>query len=376
MKIYAVGGQVRDMLLGLTPKDKDWVVVGSSVEEMLSLGYQQVGKDFPVFICPETGDEYALARTEKKTGNGYTGFSMETDNVALEQDLLRRDLRINSMAIPQGGTINDLIDPWGGLMDIQTKTLQYTSEAFSEDPVRVLRIARFLARMGADWRISPATETLLHEMVQDGALKDLIVERIWKEVEKALDERFPTRFFYTLHQFDADEDLLPELYQGSPLHFTQRMSALRSGVMADLAPHQLWAIVTAHMEWNTIGDRLKIPNNFYRASADLNEDGVNIKNVLDLPNFQVHNIIKRLGGYSNNTQRIEDILETLKVISESQHGIKFFTRVYEKTLEVTAQESIMKGMKGADIGEDLERRRMKVIRKMQVAENKIWEDLF
>jgi tRNA nucleotidyltransferase (CCA-adding enzyme) len=164
MKTYLVGGAVRDMLMGLEPKDKDYVVVGSSADEMLAAGFEKVGADFPVFLHPETGDEYALARREKKTGTGYLGFTSEFGaDVTLEEDLGRRDISINSMAIDDKG---NLIDPFNGQEDLKNKTLRHTSNAFEEDPVRVLRLARFRARFGPDWVIAPETRDLIASMAK------------------------------------------------------------------------------------------------------------------------------------------------------------------------------------------------------------------
>ena len=181
MKTYLVGGAVRDMLMGLEPKDRDYVVVGSSEAEMMSLGYTKVGADFPVFLHPETGDEYALARRERKTGKGYLGFVSEfTPDVTLEEDLSRRDLTINSIAIdtlflgednkPDGIIIPPVTDPFGGKDDLHNKILRHTSNAFEEDPVRVLRVARFCARFGSDWQIAEETKELIRKMGKSGML--------------------------------------------------------------------------------------------------------------------------------------------------------------------------------------------------------------
>lgn len=165
--IYLCGGAVRDMILGVPSKDRDYVVVGSTPEEMISLGYAQVGADFPVFLHPETGEEYALARREKKTGKGYTGFTSEfTPDVTLEQDLGRRDLTINSIAFDG----NDYFDPFGGIKDIRDKIFRHTSNAFSEDPVRVLRLARLRARFGPEWKVAKETSDLISQMSKSGML--------------------------------------------------------------------------------------------------------------------------------------------------------------------------------------------------------------
>lgn len=213
MKTYLVGGAVRDMMMGMDPKDLDYVVVGSSPEEMLSQGFSQVGADFPVFLHPETGCEYALARREKKTGEGYLGFTSEfgTD-VTLEDDLSRRDLTINSMAYESSG-YGGYVDPFNGEDDLHNKVLRHTSNAFEEDPVRVLRLARFRARLGPDWKVAPETAALVHQMAKKGVLNELQPERVWKEMSRALMETHPRLFFDTLLECDALHVLFPEVYR-------------------------------------------------------------------------------------------------------------------------------------------------------------------
>ena len=211
MQKFLVGGAVRDMMMGVEPKDKDYVVVGSTPEEMLADGFSQVGADFPVFLHPETGDEYALARREKKTGTGYLGFTSEFGiDVTLEDDLFRRDLSINSMAMTSNG---EMVDPFNGSTDLQDKVLRHTSEAFQEDPVRVLRLARFRARFGSDWKVAQKTKELVHSMAKSGVLDELTPERVWKELSRALMEKHPRLFFDTLLECDALHVLFPEVYR-------------------------------------------------------------------------------------------------------------------------------------------------------------------
>ena len=198
MKVYLVGGAVRDKLLGIPVKEKDWVVVGSTPQEMRDKGYKQVGKDFPVFINPKTGEEYALARTERKSGHGYTGFEFDTNpNVTLEEDLARRDLTINAIAQDEDGT---LIDPFNGQEDIKNKKLRHVSDAFSEDPLRVLRVARFKANL-KNFEITKETLQKIEEVIISNEMKYLTGERIWLELIKSHD---PLRFFFAL------KDISPE----------------------------------------------------------------------------------------------------------------------------------------------------------------------
>ena len=216
MKTYLVGGAVRDKLLGIPVKDRDWVVVGATVTDMLAEGYQQVGRDFPVFLHPETKEEYALARTERKSGKGYTGFEVFADkSVTLEEDLLRRDLTINAIAEDiesTESTEGNMIDPYGGRQDIEARLLRHVSPAFVEDPLRVLRVARFAARFHPlGFTIAPDTMTLMQTISASGELDDLIPERVWTEIGSALAEKAPHVFFKVLRETDALKEILPEV---------------------------------------------------------------------------------------------------------------------------------------------------------------------
>ena len=210
MKTYLVGGAVRDKLLGISVKDRDWVVVGSTVEEMLAQDFQQVGKDFPVFLHPETNEEYALARTERKSGKGYTGFTVHADkSVSLEEDLQRRDLTINAIAEDESG---NLIDPFNGQQDLEAKILRHVSSAFTEDPLRVLRVARFAARFHhLGFSIADETKVLMETMTGGGELSDLVSERVWTEIESALRESSPQIFIQILKHCEALAVILPEV---------------------------------------------------------------------------------------------------------------------------------------------------------------------
>ena len=207
MKAYRVGGSVRDELLGRTVADRDFVVVGATPEQMVAAGYRPVGSDFPVFLHPQTNDEYALARTERKSGRGYRGFVFHTTpEVTLEADLARRDLTINAIARDDDGT---LIDPYGGVADLRAGILRHVSPAFAEDPLRVLRVARFAARFG--FSVAPETEALLREIAAGGELATLTAERVWQELAKALMEARPSLFFELLRRCGALGQLLPEV---------------------------------------------------------------------------------------------------------------------------------------------------------------------
>lgn len=208
MKLYVVGGAVRDGLLGLPPSDRDWVAVGGTPEQLLAAGYRPVGRDFPVFLHPQTGEEVALARTERKSGRGYHGFQFHAaPDVTLEQDLARRDLTINAMARDEDGR---LVDPYGGERDLRARVLRHVSDAFVEDPVRLLRVARFAARW-PDFSIAPETMALMRRMVADGEVDALVPERVWQELSRGLMEDHPARLFEVLRETGALERLLPEV---------------------------------------------------------------------------------------------------------------------------------------------------------------------
>lgn len=215
-EVFLVGGAVRDLVMGRTPKDFDFVVVGSSPEEMRSLGFEQVGNDFPVFLHPITGDEFALARTENTTGDGHTDFECVWEDVTLEEDLLRRDLTINAMALPTGKSlkdrhpdcfwwkVEDLIDPFNGLEAIKRKELAMVGGAFVEDPLRVLRVGRFLSRFGKDWTVEMHTWQVCKSMSINGKLDNLTPERVWKEMSRALMEDTPSQFFDFIRSISWD----------------------------------------------------------------------------------------------------------------------------------------------------------------------------
>ena len=212
MQVYLVGGAVRDALLGIAVKDRDWVVVGASPQQMLAAGYEQVGKDFPVFLHPKTKEEYALARMERKVGQGYHGFALDYDaKVTLEEDLKRRDLTINAMAQDEQG---QLFDYYGGQADLQNRVLRHVSDAFAEDPLRVLRVARFAAKLAPlGFRLAPETRTLMQQMARSGELQALTPERVWQEVVKVMNLAKPSVFFKVLDEVDALSELFPELSQ-------------------------------------------------------------------------------------------------------------------------------------------------------------------
>ena len=258
MKLFRVGGAVRDTLLGIPFDETDWVVVGSTPEVLLAEGYTQVGRDFPVFLHPETKEEYALARTERKTGPGYRGFVVHADpSVTLEQDLERRDLTINAMAMDDTG---EVIDPYGGRQDLDAKVLRHVSPHFVEDPLRVLRIARFAARYHhLGFTVAPETLALMAEIVTAGELAHLSTERIWVETEKALRERNPEVYWQVLAECGAQAVMTPEL------HVSQGVAALTRAAAFTQRTDCRWAALLADLpeaRAGAVSERLKAPNSY------------------------------------------------------------------------------------------------------------------
>ena len=244
MKAYVVGGAVRDELLGLPVQDRDYVVVGATPEEMVRAGFRPVGKDFPVFLHPRTHEEYALARTERKSGRGYKGFTVHAaPDVTLEDDLRRRDLTINAMAKDEAGRI---IDPFGGRQDLEKRVLRHVSEAFAEDPVRILRVARFAARFG--FSVDPSTMTLMRRMVESGEADYLVAERVWQEFSKGLMEKAPERMFEVLEASSLLKKLLPELKERVGLEGSLPVRFARLA----------WPLKEAEVE--ALCERLRAPN--------------------------------------------------------------------------------------------------------------------
>lgn len=260
MQIYLVGGAVRDELLGLEVKDRDWVVVGATPNDMLKQGYKQVGADFPVFLHPGSREEYALARTERKQGRGYHGFEVySAPDVTLEDDLKRRDLTINAMARDEQGHI---VDPFNGQQDLENRLLRHVSEAFAEDPLRILRTARFAARFQPQgFRVCDQTMALMRTMVAEGEVDHLVAERVWQEIQRALQEHEPGVFFKVLRDTGALAMLIPELVPDQT--FAAAMAALRCVHQQDGSTEERFAALMSPLPEQESGPRiqaLKAPN--------------------------------------------------------------------------------------------------------------------
>ncbi|MFK7967189.1 MAG: multifunctional CCA tRNA nucleotidyl transferase/2'3'-cyclic phosphodiesterase/2'nucleotidase/phosphatase [Burkholderiaceae bacterium] len=282
MQIYRVGGSVRDELLGLPVHDTDWVVVGATPEQMIDQGYQPVGKDFPVFLHPKSHEEYALARTERKTGPGYKGFAVHfAPDVTLEEDLARRDITINAMAADANGAI---IDPFNGQQDLRERVFRHVSEAFAEDPVRILRVARFAARL-PDFTIADETLRLMQSMATNGEVDALVPERVWQELSRGLMEKDPARLFAVLDEAKALVRLLPTLYGsgGSVDALTHLQSSLKRASEQSLSLPARFGILALAV--TTRAQESNQPRNTDAANtASAANTGTQLASVLRAPN--------------------------------------------------------------------------------------------
>lgn len=312
-RVYLVGGAVRDGLLGRSVGDRDWVVVGSSVEAMLAAGFTQVGRDFPVFLHPESHEEYALARTERKTGQGHVGFICHAGpEVTLEEDLLRRDLTINAIAQEVDGT---LVDPYGGQRDLAQRLLRHVSPAFSEDPLRILRVARFRAQLG--FAVAPETEQLIAAMAADGAMDELPPERVWQEFVKAL--RFPAaaNFLDTLRQIEALQPWFIEFEQLAAGTSLVGATALqRYGCLSQLLEGE---------QMQALGARLLAPGRYLRMASAVGQFGQSLSRWRQVEPAELLQNLQGLGvlqkSASNRLDDFDELLELLTKLYEDENQI-------------------------------------------------------
>jgi len=300
VKTYVVGGAVRDELLGLPVADRDWVVVGATPEDMAREGFRPVGKDFPVFLHPRTHEEYALARTERKSGRGYKGFTVyATADVTLEDDLKRRDLTINAMAKDEAGR---LVDPFGGEKDLREGVLRHVSAAFEEDPVRILRVARFVARFG--FRIAPETEALMRRMVELGEADHLVAERVWQEFSRGLMEKHPARMLEVLDRCGLSARVMPELKADR--------AALERAAAAGAPSAVRCAVLTwklSQEQINALCERLRAPNE----ERELALTAARCKPLLEATKpEQLLELIKR-GDAIRRRERFEQLLQAARL---------------------------------------------------------------
>ncbi|WNA15902.1 tRNA nucleotidyltransferase [Xanthomonas phage XaC1] len=301
-KKYIVGGFCRDKLMGLKPKDKDWLLVGYNewdVKQLIINGYQQVGADFPVFLSP-AGEEHALARIERKDGTGYGGFEVQTKNVTLEQDLLRRDFTIN--AICYDPVKKEYIDPYGGQIDIKNKLLRHVSDAFKEDPLRVLRLARFLARL-PDFKVHPSTDEMVRDMVKNGEIDHLTKERVYVEFEKACTEKAPSIFFKYLNDINALQVLLPE-FKCTQVN-QKRIDNIAKNCTEAFTPDFIWTVLLEKMDLSKIKGgnigKMKVPVHLIKFANTVQKHSDSITKFRKLKPIEMVELfdsmnVKNLGG--------------------------------------------------------------------------------
>ncbi len=400
MQLYLVGGAVRDRLLNISSNDNDWVVVGSTVEEMLSAGFQAVGKDFPVFLHPETGEEHALARTERKSGNGYTGFECYfSPDVTLQEDLSRRDLTINAIAQDAAGNI---IDPYGGQDDINKKLLRHVSPAFVEDPLRVLRVARFAAKLGSSgFTVAQETLELMKQMVSSGELNHLTQERVWQEWHKSLFTEHPERFLSVLRECGALKVILPEIDalfgvpQPEKWHpeidcgIHTLMVARQAALLSDSAAvrfaaqlHDLGKGVTPESEWpshkmhchtglaiiESLCERVTVPSEFRDLALAVCSQHSNIHRAKELKAATFVKVLNRLDVW-RKPHRLQQVLIACEADHRGRKGMEsleypqkaIFEAAYHSALSVDVQQVIKDGFEGKAIRDELNRRRAKAI---------------
>ncbi|OHU89355.1 tRNA nucleotidyltransferase [Pseudoalteromonas amylolytica] len=355
MQVYLVGGAVRDELLQRPITERDYVVVGATPEQMLALGYSQVGKDFPVFLHPKTKEEYALARTERKQGQGYGGFICDfSPSITLEQDLYRRDLTVNAIAKDEQG---NLIDPYGGQQDIANRVLRHVSEAFSEDPLRVLRVARFGARYHyLRFSIAPETQQLMAKMVANQELATLTKERVWMEIEKSLSDGQIDVFSNILHELGALTLIMPMLTYWNQKHARQLASAIQSLddtlLNYKLIQFSLWLAPSSLDALQGIEQQLKIPNKYAQSARDycqhqslLSHNQVTTQTALAM--FNRLDIWRR-------PERFELLCQVAKADKQiNNQVIDTLKRAAQAALAVAPQSIIEQGFKGAEIKHQL-----------------------
>ena len=343
MKAYVVGGAVRDGLLGLPVQDRDYVVVGATPEEMTAAGYRPVGKDFPVFLHPQTHEEYALARTERKSGRGYKGFTVyAAPDVTLEQDLARRDLTINAMARAPDGT---LVDPFDGKTDLDNRLLRHVSEAFSEDPVRILRVARFAARFA--FRIADETMALMTSMVASGEADHLVPERVWQEFAKGLSEPKPALMFEALERCGLRAKLLPELSE-LPKVFAGPLAARFAALCWPLAEAQVKALC----------ERLKVPNEERELALTLNR----VRGLLGAANAaDLLNLLKRADAF-RRPERFQALLQAAR-LAQPDLSTQKIEQAFAAAAAIDAGEVARRAATPAEIPVLLDREREQAIQK-------------
>ena len=367
MQIYLVGGAVRDLLLGLEVKDRDWVVVGATPEQMLDAGFKQVGRDFPVFLHPDSGEEYALARTERKSGKGYTGFEIFAGaDVSLEEDLLRRDLTINAIAEDSEGA---LVDPYGGCRDLEQRILRHVSPAFGEDPLRVLRVARFAARFaGLGFHIAPETQDLMRELSAGDELAHLTPERVWQEFERALATASPLTFIAVLDAVGACAQLLPELCNLSTPE--ARQASERLATRRGSAEQQFALLLTMATrekpEQRAVADieelcrRLKAPNRYRDLAVQLRRRHQALAEFESLAPGEQLALIKQL-DLLRRPEQLTRLHLCVEALYPQQTCIApTLGPLLERLNRLSPRQLMAEGFNGKALGEELERRQLAI----------------
>ncbi len=401
MQVYKVGGAVRDRLLGLPVTDVDRVVVGATTEEMLAKGFRPVGADFPVFLHPKTGEEYALARTERKSGRGYGGFTFyASPEVTLEEDLIRRDLTINAMA--EDDQLN-LTDPYHGQRDLEARILRHVSPAFAEDPLRVLRVARFAARYaGLGFTVADETMDLMRQLSESGELQALTAERSWKEISRALMEDHPQVFIQVLRDCGALKVLMPEVdalfgvpqpethhpeidtglhtlsvLEQSALHkqpLTVRWACLLHDLGKGLTPEEEWPRHIAHehnglMLIKAVNERFKVPKDCQELALLVGQYHTHGHRALELKASTLLELLQSFDIY-RRPQRFEEFIAACEMDSRGRKGLEqrnypqadYLRGAAKAARAVAVQPLLEQGFKGPELGEALKRERLKVLK--------------
>lgn len=401
MQIYKVGGAVRDQLLGLSAQDNDWVVVGSTPEQLQALGYRPVGEGFPVFLHPDNGEEYALARTERKSGHGYGGFTFYAEpSVTLEEDLQRRDLTINAMAM---NSENQLIDPYGGAADLEAGILRHVSPAFAEDPLRVLRVARFAARFASrGFVIAGETLLLMQQLAESGELAHLTAERVWQECARALMEPAPDVFIRVLHETGALKVLLPEVDalfgvpQRAEFHpeidtgihilmtlqqcarFEQNLNVrwacllhdLGKGITpVDILPRHLGHETRGVPLIKAVNRRLRVPRETAELALLVGEYHLHSHRALELKPATLLKLLLQLDCL-RRPARLEEFASACEMDARGRLGLtekeypqaEYLREAAVRVRQVNVQPLLARGLKGAELGEALYRERLRVLK--------------
>lgn len=404
MKVFRVGGSVRDRLLGLACKDSDWVVVGATPEQMIEQGYKPVGKDFPVFLHPQSKEEYALARTERKTAPGYKGFEFHSESdVTLEQDLIRRDLTINAIAEDEDGNI---IDPYDGVTDLNNKQLRHVSEAFAEDPVRILRTARFAARFAPlGFNVADETITLMRTMVDNGEVDALVAERVWTELARALTEDAPHVFFETLNACGALKVIFPEIHKlfGVPqraeyhpeidsgvhtMMVLQRAAVLSDDTIVRFAAlvHDLGKGETPREEWprhiaheqrsvklvKSLCQRLRAPNHYRELALDVAQHHGVCHRAEELKPGTILKLFKSIGVF-RKPEKLELFLLSCQADSQGRLGKEnapypqrdYLQRCFDSCQAINAASLNQPQLTGKALGEAIDQARCREIGKIK-----------